>query len=193
MTITSLSMHVLFMYLPFLAKTCSSGIQLTMNSDGNILCTLQIFTFWSLSVRSETSCCLVTINLMILKFGMYFASQFDFLSNFLIIIKSPILYCSMSSYLPLLYLEHAFFVLRAANKYVCLSLSKWVMPSSVPKFLRFGSKKAARRDGYGSCLKSESGGFLGVLIGTSWMQQLHMEVVHPILAYHLMRISKCSL
>ena len=66
------------MYLPFLAKTCSSGMQLTMNSDGNTLCTSQMFTSLSLPVRSETSSCFVPINLMILKFGMYFAFPIQF-------------------------------------------------------------------------------------------------------------------
>ena len=108
MTITSLSMLGSFMYLSFLVKTCSSGMQLSMNSDHRMLCTLQMFTFLSLPVGSETSSCLVPINLMTLKFGMYFVSQFDLLLKFLIIIKSLILYCCMSSYLSLICLEHAF-------------------------------------------------------------------------------------
>ena len=82
MTTISLSMWGSFMYLPFLAKTCSSGMLLTMNSDSKILCTSQIFPFLSLPVRSETSSCLVPINLMTLKLGMYFASLFDFVSKF---------------------------------------------------------------------------------------------------------------
>ena len=115
MITTSSSMHGLFMYLPFLAKTCASGMQLTMNSDGKILCTSQMFTFFNLPVGSEASSCLVPINLMILKLGMYFASQIDYLSKFLIIIKSPILYYGMSLYLSVFCLECASFILRAAN------------------------------------------------------------------------------
>ena len=60
-----------------LAKTCSSEMQLTVNSDGNTLCTSHMFTFLSLPVWSETSSCFVPINHMILKFGMNFASLFD--------------------------------------------------------------------------------------------------------------------
>ena len=144
--------------LAFLTKTCSSGMQLTMNSDGNTLCTSQMFTFLSLPVGSETSSCLVTINLMTLNFDMYFASQSDFSSKFLIIIKSPILYCGMSLYLSLFCLEHASFVLSAAYIYVCLSLSKWVMPSSEPRYLGFGCKKAARWGKYGSYPKYKKWG-----------------------------------
>ena len=58
------------MYLPFLVKMCSSEVQLAMNSDGKILCTLNMFTFLSLPLGSETSSCLVPINLTILKLGM---------------------------------------------------------------------------------------------------------------------------
>ena len=87
MTITSLSICGSLMYLPFLVKTCSSGMQLTMKANGNTLCTLQMFTFLSLPVGSETSSCLELTNLMTLKFGVYFASQFNFLLKFLIIIK----------------------------------------------------------------------------------------------------------
>ena len=119
MTITSLNISGSFMYLPFLAKTCSSQMLLTMNFDGKILCTLQMFTFLSLSVRSETSICLVPIYLMILRFGMYFASQLDFLSEFLIIIMSSILYCGMS-YLSLFCLEHASFVIVNVDFSFCL-------------------------------------------------------------------------
>ena len=108
MTTTSFSMQGLFIYLPFLAETYSSGMHLTMNSDGNTLCTSQMFTFLYLPVGSETSSCCMPINLMILKFGMYFVSQFDFLSKFLIIIKSPILYCGTLPYLSLFCLEHTF-------------------------------------------------------------------------------------
>ena len=99
MTITSLSICGLFMHLPFLEKTCSSGMQLTMHSDSNTLWTSQMFIFLSLPVQCETSSYLVPISLMTLKIGMYFASQFDFLSKCLIIINSPILYCGKSSYL----------------------------------------------------------------------------------------------
>ena len=143
-TITSLGTCGSFMYLPFLVKACSSGMQLTMNSNGKILCTSEMFTFLSLPIWPETSSCLVHIKLMILKTGMYFACQNDFLSNFLITIKSPILYCGMLSYLCLFCLEHASFVLRADNMYVCLNLFSQVMPSSEPKDLSFGCKKAAR-------------------------------------------------
>ena len=41
-------------------------------------------------------------------------------------------------------LEHASFVLSAANIYSCLYSSKWVMPSTEPKYLCFGCKKTAR-------------------------------------------------
>ena len=153
MTITSLSMHRSFMYLPFLVKTCSSEMQLTVNSDGNTLCTSQMSTFLSLPVGSENSHCLVPINLMILKYCMYFASKFDFLLKFLIIIKSFILYCGVSSYLSLFCLELASFVLSAANIHVCLSL------------LSFGCRKASRWGRYGLHLKKKVEGFLGVLIG----------------------------
>ena len=82
MTITSLSIHGSFMYLPFLVKICSSWMQLTMNSDGMTLCTSQTFTFLSLPVGLETFSCLVPINLMILKFGMHFVSNFIFFFKF---------------------------------------------------------------------------------------------------------------
>ena len=78
MTITSLSMHGSFIYQPFLAKICSSWMQLTMNSDAKILSASQMFTSLSLPVGSETSSCLVPINLTILILGMCFASQFCF-------------------------------------------------------------------------------------------------------------------
>ena len=71
MAITSFGMHRSSIYLPFLLKTCSSLLQLTMNSYGNILCTLQMLTFLNLP-----------FNLIILKFGMYFASKFDSVSKF---------------------------------------------------------------------------------------------------------------
>ena len=58
------------------------------------------------------------------------ASQFDFLSKFLIIIRSPVLFCGTSSYLSLFCLECASFVLSAANMYVCHSFSKQVMSLS---------------------------------------------------------------
>ena len=142
-----------FVHLSFLAKTCSSGIQLTMNSDDNTLCTSQMFSFQSLPVWSETSSCLASIILMTPKFDMYFASQFNSLSKFVIIIKSPVLYCGASLYLSLFCLEHVSFVLCAANMYACLSLSKWVMPTSEPKYLSFGCKNAVRQGRYGSCPK----------------------------------------
>ena len=50
----------------------------------------------------------------------------------------------MSSYLSLFCLEYPSVVLRAANMYVCVNLSRRVMPSSEPKYLSFGCKKAAR-------------------------------------------------
>ena len=71
---TSFRIHGSFIYLPFLQKTCSSGIELTIKSDCKMLCTSQTFTFQSLPVGSETSSCLGPISLIILRFGMYFAS-----------------------------------------------------------------------------------------------------------------------
>ena len=47
-------------------------------------------------------------------------------------------------YLSLYCLEHVSFVLSAANVYVSLSLSKWVMPLSESRYLSFGCKKAER-------------------------------------------------
>ena len=47
----------------------------------------------------------------------------------------------MSSCLSLFCLEHASFVIRAANMYVCLNLSRQVMYLSEPKYLSFGCKK----------------------------------------------------
>ena len=79
---TSFRMCGSFICLPFLAKMCLSGMQFTMNSDGQILCTSQMFTYLSLPVGPETSGYHVPIILMILKLGMYLASQFDFLSKF---------------------------------------------------------------------------------------------------------------
>ena len=142
MTATSLSMCWPFMYLPFLAKICSSAMQSTMNSHGKILCTSQMFTCLGLPVGLEISSCLVPINFTILKLSMYFAYQF--LLKSLIIIKSPILYCGMSLYVSIFCLECASFVLTAAHIYVCLNLSRWVMPSSEPRYLSCGCKKAAR-------------------------------------------------
>ena len=69
MTATPLSMCGSCMYLLSLAKICSSGLQLTMNLDGKILCTSQMFTFLSLPVGPETSNCLVPIHFAILKLG----------------------------------------------------------------------------------------------------------------------------
>ena len=69
-------------------------------------------TFLSLPVRSETSSCLGPIKLIILKLGIYFASQFNYLLKFLIMTKPPILYCGMSSYFSL---SWAFLVFRAAS------------------------------------------------------------------------------
>ena len=112
---TSFGIGGSFIYLPFLSKTCSSGIELTIKSDGKSLCTSQIFTFQSLPVGLETSSCVGPISLIILKFGMYFASQFDFLSEFLIMTKSSILYCGTSSYFSLSYLEWASLVFRDAS------------------------------------------------------------------------------
>ena len=82
MTVTSLCLLGSFMYLPFLAENCSSGMQLTMNSDSKILCNSQMFTFLGLSIGPEISSSLVPINLMILKFGMYFVSKFHFYQSF---------------------------------------------------------------------------------------------------------------
>ena len=117
---------------------------------------------------------------------MYFASQLDFFSKFLIIIKSPILYCSMSSYVYLFCLECASFILRAANMYVCLNLSSQVMPLYEPKYLSFCCKRLQGKVNMG-CIQSVKGGEIpgNVHWGTRWMQQLHVEVVHPILGYCL--------
>ena len=101
MIATSFRIHGSFIYLPFPPKTCSSGIELAIKSDGKILCTYQIFSFLSLLVRSETSSCLEPINFKIMKLGIYLVTQFYFLSKFLIMTKSPILYCGMSSYFSL--------------------------------------------------------------------------------------------
>ena len=98
----------LFIYYPFLPKTYSSGIECIIKSNGKILCMSLIFTFQSLPVRLETSSSLGPIHLIILKFGMSFASQFNFFSKSLIMTKSPILYCGMSSYLSLFCLELGF-------------------------------------------------------------------------------------
>ena len=118
MTDTSFSIHELFMYLPFLANTFSSAIQLIMKSAGKILCMSDTFTFLSLPVGSETSNCLVPLSLSILKFGTYLASHFDLLSKFLIITRSLILNLGTSSCLSCFFLECASLVLRAASMYV---------------------------------------------------------------------------
>ena len=52
----------------------------------------------------------------------------------------------MLSCLSIFCLECASFVLRAANMYVCLSLSRWVLTSSEPKYLNFDCKKADTGD-----------------------------------------------
>ena len=109
---TSFRIQGLFIYLPFLPKTCSSGIALTIKSDSKILCMSQIFTFQGLQVRLETFSCLGLIDLIILKFGMYSASQFDFFLKFLIMTKSPILYCGTSLCFSLFCLERASLVVR---------------------------------------------------------------------------------
>ena len=97
-TDTSFRIHGLFIYFPFLPKTWSSGIQLIIRSDGKILSTLLIsdivfsnFTNWIGDFELS--------GLIILKFGIYFTSKFNFLSKFLIITISPILYYGTSSYL----------------------------------------------------------------------------------------------
>ena len=82
MTITSLRMWGSFMYLPFLQKTCSSGMQLTMKSDGKFYAHHACLPFSVVPVESETSSCLVPITLIILKLDMYLLSQFYFYQNF---------------------------------------------------------------------------------------------------------------
>ena len=116
--------------------------------------------FLSLPVWSETSSCLVPINLMILKFGMYFTSQLIFFIEIISSMKSPILYCSMLLYLSLFCLEHASFVLRAADMYVYLNLSSWVMPLSEPKYLSFVRKLHGEVD-MGCIWSIKSGEILG--------------------------------
>ena len=103
-----------------------------------------MFTFLSLPFGSGTSGCPIPINLTFVKLSMCIASQFYSLLKVLIIIKSPILYSGVSSYLSIFCLEHASFVLRAGNIYACLNLSRQVMPSSEPRYLYFGCKKALR-------------------------------------------------
>ena len=156
MTNTSFSISGSFMYLPFLAKICLSERQCTMNSAGKILWTSEMFTFCSLPVRSETSNYLVPISLTNQRLGTYLASHSIFF-KFLIIIKYPILNCNTSSCLSCFCLEHASLVLSAASMYVCLSLSRWVMPSSEPKYLNFGCKKTTRWGMYASFPKYNEG------------------------------------
>ena len=72
--------------------------------------------------------------------------------------KILILYYGTSSYLSLFCLECAYFMLSAANMYVCLSLSKQVMPSSEPRYLNFGCKKVAKCSNYGSRPKIKNEG-----------------------------------
>ena len=98
-TDTSFRIHESLIYIVFLMKTGSSGIELIIKSDGRILCMSLIFTFQSLPVGPDTSNYLRLISLIILKFSIYLASQFKFLSKFLIMTKSTILYCGKSSYL----------------------------------------------------------------------------------------------
>ena len=62
-----------FMYLPFLANTCLSGIQLTVKSAGTILWMSEKFTFLNLPVGSATS----NFNFTTLKFDTYFMSHVD--------------------------------------------------------------------------------------------------------------------
>ena len=114
-TDTSFRIHGSLVYFLSLAKTCSSGIGLIIKFDGRILCTSPIFNFQSLPVGSETSSCLRFISRIIIKFGMYLVSQFGFLLKILIITKSAILFCGMSSYLSLFCLEWASLVFRAAS------------------------------------------------------------------------------
>ena len=59
----------------------------------------------------------------------------------------------MSLYFSIFCLECASFVLRAADIYACLNLSRWVMPSFEPRYLNFGCKTAARWSRYGLCPK----------------------------------------
>ena len=51
-------------------------------------------------------------------------SQIDFLSKFLIMIKSPIYYLGKSSCLSHFCLEHASLVLSVSSMYVCCSLQE---------------------------------------------------------------------
>ena len=132
------------MYLPFLANTCSSEIQLTMKSAGKILWTSDMFTFLSPPVGSETSNCFVPISFTILKFGAYFASYVDFFVKVFIITKSAILKLGTSLCFSHFSLEHASFVLRAVSMYVWGNFLRQVMPSCEPKYLNLGCKKAAR-------------------------------------------------
>ena len=139
-----------FIYLPFMANTCSSGIQLSMKSAGKILCMSDTFTLLSLPVRSDTSNCLMTISLTILKFGTYLVSHVNFLSKFVIIIKSPTLYWGTLLCLPHFCLEHSSWEFNTTIMYVWHNLLRLVMPSSKPKYLNLGCKKVPRCGEYGS-------------------------------------------
>ena len=55
----------------------------------------------------------------------------------------------MSLYLSIFCLECACFVLRAANMYVFLNLSRWVMPLSEPRYLHFAVRKLQGEAGKG--------------------------------------------
>ena len=105
------------------------------------LMNIQDVYFLSLPVRSQTSNCLVPISFTTLKFGTYFAFQIDFLSQFFIIIKSPILNLGMFLCLSCFCLECASLALRAVSIFVCYNLLGWVLPSSEPKYLNLGCKK----------------------------------------------------
>ena len=100
-------------YLSFLPKTCSSGIEL-IKSHSKILCTSQIFTFLSLPGRSETSSYLGPINL-ISEICYVLCIPTEFLSKFLIMTKCPFLYCGTSSHFSLFCLDWASLVFRAAS------------------------------------------------------------------------------
>ena len=78
-----------------------------------------------------TYSCLGLIILIILKFGMYLASQFNFLSMFLIITKSPILYCDNLRILT----WAAEMLLDVANRGHIWNIRGEVIPGSVHLFI----------------------------------------------------------
>ena len=119
---------------------------------------------------------------------------FDFLSKFLIMTKSPILYCGMSSHFSLLCLEWSSFVFRAPSILACLNISRWIIPESEPRYCSLSCKMLLGGANKGHIQNVKSVVILGSANSeTNWMQLLQREVIDPIPECHLLKIYEYNL